>query len=64
VGIMHRVKQGSRWTGGNFETFKVELVYENYAGAWVTYSNERTGKIYDCLIDAFVARFTETKNER
>jgi hypothetical protein len=61
---MHRVNPGSRWTGNNFNTFKVELVYENHAGTWVTYSNERTGQIYDCLIDAFLARFTEIKNER
>jgi hypothetical protein len=62
VGIMNRVNPGSRWSGSNFESFKVEMVYENDAGVWVTYSNERTEKMYECLIDAFLERFREIKN--
>lgn len=61
--MINTVIPGSTWSGTDFQTFKVEMVYENSAGTWVTYINTKTNQVYDCLVDAFLHRFTETKNE-
>lgn len=61
--MINTVMPGSKWTSSDFQVFKVEMVYENSAGIWVTYINTKTDQVYDCLIEAFLHRFTEKKNE-
>lgn len=63
VGMNNNVLPGSKWYSSDCQIFKVEMVYENSAGTWVTYINTKTDQVYDCLIEAFLNRFTEKANE-
>lgn len=61
---MDAVKIGSKWYGSDFrEVFVVEMVYQNDAGVWVTYISTKTNRVHDCLVGAFLNRFTEKRND-
>ena len=59
---MKQIKIGSRWTTSASIVFKVSNVINNDQETWIQYDNVNTGITYNCLVDAFLQRFTETVN--
>ena len=49
----------SRWTGSDSTEFKIEKLEHKDTGVWVYYQNVKTGQQYNCLVEAFMARFKE-----
>ena len=49
----------SRWSGNESIEFKIEKLEHRNTGVWVYYQNIKTGQKYNCLVDAFMARFKE-----
>jgi hypothetical protein len=49
----------SRWMGGELTEFKIEKLEHRDTGVWVYYQNAKTGQQYNCLVEAFIARFKE-----
>lgn len=49
----------SRWTGNDLTEFKIEKLENTDTDVWVHYQNVKTGQRYNCLAEAFVARFKE-----
>lgn len=56
------VKVGSTWTGSDFSKFEVRGVESRSDGVWVSYAKHAEDRTYECLIDAFLARFKEHVN--
>jgi hypothetical protein len=59
---MKQIKIKSRWTTSASIVFEVSNVVNNEQGTWIHYVNVITGNTYNCLVDAFLQRFTETVN--
>ena len=59
---MKQIKIKSRWTTSTSSVFEVSNVINNEQGTWIHYVNVITGNTYNCLVDAFLQRFTETVN--
>lgn len=59
---MTSVKIGSKWVGSNRARFLVTDVTSDATGTWVHYNLLGTDTQFNCLIDAFVNRFTEETN--
>jgi hypothetical protein len=59
---MTHVKIGSKWTGSNRTQFLVTDVVINEIGTWVHYNLSGSDKHFNCLIAAFLNRFTEEVN--
>ena len=59
---MKQIKIKSRWTTSTSSVFEVSNVINNEQGTWIHYVNIITGNAYNCLVDAFLQRFTETVN--
>lgn len=51
-----QVIENTRWRSDRLR-FIIDLVKTDDRGTWVFYHNEDTGQTYNCLIDAFTARF-------
>jgi hypothetical protein len=60
--IMQKIKIGSKWKSGDRTFFIVQDVIENNQGIWIYYSNPNSGMNYNCLIEAFLQRFSEDVN--
>lgn len=56
---MQQIKIGSRWSGSSRTQFVVRNLITDDRGTWVHYINYETEKDYNCLIGAFLQRFTE-----
>jgi HSP90 family molecular chaperone len=52
------VKIGSIWTSGNRKLFTVTDVKTNDVGTFIYYTLQGTDKHYNCLVDAFLSRFS------
>ena len=52
------VKIGSIWTSSGRDVFKVTDVKTTEQGTFIHYTKQGTDKHYNCLIDAFLARFS------
>ena len=52
------VKIGSTWTSGDRRVFIVTDVKTNDVGTFIYYTLQGTDKHYNCLIDAFLSRFS------
>lgn len=53
------IKVGSLWVGSTHIPFKVRAIEEQEDGVWVSYGHEGEDRTYECLIGAFLQRFTE-----
>jgi len=56
------VKEGSRWTGGDFrKAFLVLHTIEQEGQVWVHYRDEGPGetKEYSCYLESFLQRFSK-----
>jgi len=49
----------SRWASNDSTEFKIEKLEHKDTGVWVYYQNVKTNQQYNCLVEAFVARFKE-----
>jgi hypothetical protein len=49
----------SRWASNDSKEFKIEKLEHKDTGVWVYYQNVKTNQQYNCLVEAFVARFKE-----
>lgn len=54
-----------KYTSTDSTVFEVTALYRDptdgrSAGTWIHYRNIETGQEYNCLIDAFLSRFTKT----
>jgi hypothetical protein len=52
------------WKSSDDKEFVITAIYRDptdgrCAGTWVHYRNKKTGQEYNCLYDAFMARFTK-----
>jgi hypothetical protein len=52
------VKIGSTWTSGDRRVFIVTDVKTNDVGTFIYYTLQGTDKHYNCLVDAFLSRFS------
>jgi HSP90 family molecular chaperone len=52
------VKIGSIWTSSGRDVFEVTDVKTTEQGTFIHYTKQGTDKHYNCLIDAFLARFS------
>jgi len=52
------VKIGSTWTSSDRRVFIVIDVKTNDVGTFIYYTLQGTDKHYNCLIDAFLSRFS------
>ncbi len=53
-----QVKPNTRWTYNRLK-FIVDQVTVDDIGTWVFYRNEVTNQNYNCLVDAFIRRFSQ-----
>jgi hypothetical protein len=53
-----KVKPNTRWASDRLK-FIVDRVTEDDIGIWVFYRNEITNQNYNCLMDAFIQRFSQ-----
>jgi hypothetical protein len=52
------VKIGSTWTSSDRRVFIVTDVKTNDVGTFIYYTLQGTDKHYNCLVDAFLSRFS------
>jgi hypothetical protein len=55
------IKLGAIYSSNNHKRFVIEKIVEDAQGTWVHYRDNVRN--YNCLLDAFLARFTEVANE-
>ena len=60
VRIEDMVDLGSVWDAGNGVKFTVTAIETKESGTWITYIKEENGSEYNCLVEAFLARFRES----
>jgi hypothetical protein len=49
----------SNWIDNKSTIFRIKKLENKDSGVWVYYQNEKTDQQYNCLVDAFLARFKE-----
>lgn len=59
---MKEVLPGSIWFGSGRDIFVVRRLVSDGGDIWVHYENVNTQQSYNCLIEAFTARFTANIN--
>lgn len=55
------IKAGSIYTSRDYKKFTVEKLTKDHNETWIYYRDDT--RSYSCLLDAFLARFTEVTNE-
>lgn len=58
------VEVGKYYRNSVGDYFVVEDAYSNSRGDWVVYSNKATKQQFECLKNAFLARFSIITNKR
>lgn len=56
------MKIGSKWYSTNGTVFEVDDIRVINGETWVFYTNTFTMQTYSCLMNAFIARFSEDIN--
>lgn len=53
---------GSKWTASDCVKFFILNVESNEHGTWIYYKRTTDGAEFNCLVDAFLQRFTEDRS--
>jgi hypothetical protein len=59
---MTNIKIGSKWSGSDRTKFVVTNIVTDEVGTWVHYTLSGSDKHFNCLVAAFLNRFTEEVN--
>ena len=59
---MKQIEIKSRWSSNVHKFFVVTDVKTTEQGTWIHYQSLDTGNDYNCLVDAFLQRFTKELN--